>query len=122
MIDEKRKNNAIPPNTEVTLQGMYTGFITSTSTELQFYVPYVGDLSNISSVSLTSDVRWTIRHADGGYIVANTTLASVFPTINVNILGSGLRFYCKATSSLSFTNNSVVSVYAQDASNKVTLT
>ena len=122
MIDEKRKNNAIPPNTEVTLQGMYTGFITSTSTELQFYVPYVGDLSNVSSVSLTSDVRWTIRHADGGYIVQNTTLASVFPTINVNILGSGLRFYCKAASSLSFTNNSVVSVYAQDASNKVTLT
>ena len=85
MINEKHKNNAIPPNTEVTIQGMYTGFLTSTSTELQFYVPYVGDLSNVSSASLTSDIKWSIRHADGGYIVSGTTLASVFSTIIVTI-------------------------------------
>lgn len=82
------------------------GILTGAQKELRFFVPLSKPIgSDVSNASVSGN--WYIRHADGGYIANNVTLASLGTTA-LTQTDCGIQIRVQLTNAVSFSNNSVV--------------
>lgn len=90
---------------------VFTGILTGSKATIYFTVPLAHDWGdNVSSVSLAGN--FSIRHADGGYILNAAALTSIGTvTYYRNVCGLTVKLDLTNAAS-SFTNNSVITAYA----------
>ena len=106
-------------NDTINLANMiFTGILTNTSKDIQFFIPLPKDLSNITSASLSVDTSWEVRHPSGGYILSTASLAS-FGTVSFTKCSTGIFVTARKSASTSFTNNIPLAVKAITATLKL---
>ena len=93
------------------------GCLTSNKQNVEFFIPL--PKPTVSGLKATLSGTWTIRHADGGYIISGQTLESL-GTVTATIRELGVYVVVAMTTASSFANNATIMV-SGGGSSKVTL-
>lgn len=84
------------------------GHLTTSKTDVVFFIPLPKPTA--SSLKATVSGNWTIRHADGGYILNGAALTTIGTIAAVTIYDLGVYVRVTLSTASSFANNSVICV------------
>lgn len=108
----KNKNAEYKVGDTVNIAGVFSGFLTSSSKEITFSIPFNKPI-NSSVVGITFSGGWTIRSVGGTYLANNVAL-STLGTINIiSFSASGVVVQVVASTAFSETNNTPLAVQAR---------
>lgn len=95
----------------------FNGFLSNSCKTIAFYIPLPKIIPE--GLNVTVEGKVFIRHADGGYIANNVTLASL-GTVTCDYQYNQVRVKVVASEAFSFANNSVLSVTPADTGLTIT--